>query len=132
MFTVFLCCQEVLSKGGLGRGLNVFLLVQHAAIEWVMSICCLLVSCQEGRKIMCFSGLSSFCRCFLCQFIWPVSAGAAGAHPWVQHKNFRVTRCDTWPPGVFICLSRDAGRVCYFTDSESAAALAASHAAPAL
>ena len=31
-----------------------------------------------------------------------------------------------------ICLSRDVGPVCYFTDSESAAALAASHAAPAL
>ena len=47
-------------------------------------------------------------------------------------KNIRVARCDTWPPGGFICLSRDAGPVCYFTDSESAAALAASHAAPAL
>lgn len=33
MFTVFLCCQEVLSKGGLGRDWNVLLLVQHAAIE---------------------------------------------------------------------------------------------------
>lgn len=33
MFTVLLWCQEVLSKGGLGRGLNVLLLVQHAAIE---------------------------------------------------------------------------------------------------
>ena len=32
----------------------------------------------------------------------------------------------------FICLSRDVGPFCYFTDSESAAALAASHAAPAL
>lgn len=47
-------------------------------------------------------------------------------------KNIRVISCDTWPPGVCICLSRDAGPVCYFTDSESAAALAASHAAPAL
>ncbi len=47
-------------------------------------------------------------------------------------KNIRVTRCDTWPPGGCICLSRDAGPVFYFTDSESAAALAASHAAPAL
>ena len=47
-------------------------------------------------------------------------------------KNIRVTRCDTWPPGGFICLSRDTGPFCYFTDSESAAALAASHAAPAL
>lgn len=47
-------------------------------------------------------------------------------------KNIRVARCDTWPPGVCICLSRDTGPVCYFTDRESAAALAASHVAPAL
>lgn len=49
-----------------------------------------------------------------------------------HRKNIRVTRCDTWPPGGCICLARDTGPVCYFTDSESAAALAASHAAPAL
>ena len=49
-----------------------------------------------------------------------------------HRKNIRVARCDTWPPGGCICLARDVGPVCYFTDSESAAALAASHAAPAL
>ena len=53
-----------------------------------MSVSGLLVSCQEGRKIMCFSGLSSFCCGFLCPFIWPVSDEAAGAHPWVQHKQY--------------------------------------------
>lgn len=33
MFTMFLCCQEVLSKGGLGRGWNALLFVQHVDVE---------------------------------------------------------------------------------------------------
>ena len=47
-------------------------------------------------------------------------------------RNISVSRGLLRQPGVFICLSQDAGPVCYFIDSESAAALAASHAAPAL
>ena len=47
-------------------------------------------------------------------------------------RSISVSRGLLRPPGGCICLSRDAGPVCYFTDSESAAALAASHAAPAL
>lgn len=41
----------------------------------------------RGSKIMCFSGLFSFCWGFLCPFIWPVSAGAAGAHSSVPQKK---------------------------------------------
>ena len=50
----------------------------------------------------------------------------------IYFEGYLVSRGLLRQPGGCICLSRDAGPVCYFTDSESAAALAASHAAPAL
>ena len=50
----------------------------------------------------------------------------------IYFEGYLVSRGLLRPPVGCICLARDAGPFCYFTDSESAAALAASHAAPAL